>query len=211
MSSTLSLSKTRRTLASTRAVRGLVSHIYTFSSLCSFGFSGPSCRAPISADAIFIRAAFEPTDAELSGDACSSSSSNLSSDDEMPGISDMIIRGTKRKGRARRIRKKRAVCDSDSDDDGDDDDMSDFIVEDDEDEEEKDTKREMKNRLRKRRVMVVESDDDLDEDEREVVIGRNPKEVPASADQVKTMSRFLPSTKMNVGLHVSFRKDVATY
>ncbi|KAG2140702.1 SNF2 family N-terminal domain-containing protein, partial [Suillus clintonianus] len=88
----------------------------------------PSCRSPISADTIFIREAFEPADAELSGDA------SASSDDEMPEISDMMSRGTKGKGRDRRIRKRRAVCDSDdeSEDDGDDD-ISDFIVEDGED------------------------------------------------------------------------------
>ncbi|OAX39929.1 hypothetical protein K503DRAFT_865031 [Rhizopogon vinicolor AM-OR11-026] len=154
----------------------------------------PSCRAPISADAIFIRVAFEPTDAELSGKKSASSSSD--SDDEMLRVSDMIIRGIKGKGRARRIRKRRAVYDSDYEDD-DDDDLSDFIVEDDEDGEEKDTKREMKKRLKKRRAMVVESDDEFDADEREVVIGRSSWKVPASMDQVKTMSRFLPSTKMN--------------
>ncbi|KAG1871505.1 SNF2 family N-terminal domain-containing protein [Suillus subluteus] len=154
----------------------------------------PSCRDPISADAVFIREAFEPTDAELSGDVSSSS------DDEMPEISDMMLQGSKGKGRARRIRKKRAVCDSDDeseDDDADDDDISDFIVEDGEDEEEKDARRDIKKRLRKRRAMVVESDDELDADEREVVIGRNPRKVPASMGQVKMMSRFLPSTKMN--------------
>ncbi|KAG1726392.1 P-loop containing nucleoside triphosphate hydrolase protein [Suillus lakei] len=153
----------------------------------------PSCRAPISADAIFIREAFEPTNTELSGDA------SASSDDEMPEISDMMLRGTKGKNRARRIRKKRAVYDSDdeSEDDDDDDDISDFIVEDGEDEAEKDARRDIKKRLRKRRAIVVESDDELDADEREVVIGRSPRKVPASIGQVKMMSRFLPSTKMN--------------
>lgn len=153
----------------------------------------PSCRAPISADTIFIREAFEPTDAELSGDV------SISSDDEMPEISDMMLRRSKGKDRSRRIRKKRAVCDSDdeSEDDDEDDDISDFIVEDGEDEEEKDARRDIKKRLRTRRAMVVESDDELDADEREVVIGRGPRKVPASVGQVKTMSRFLPSTKMN--------------
>ncbi|KIK40408.1 hypothetical protein CY34DRAFT_807271 [Suillus luteus UH-Slu-Lm8-n1] len=153
----------------------------------------PSCRAPISADTIFIREAFEPIDAELSGDV------STSSDDEMPEISDMMLRRSMGKDRSRRIRKKRAVCDSDdeSEDDDEDDDISDFIVEDDEDEEEKDARRDIKKRLRTRRAMVVESDDELDADEREVVIGRNPRKVPASMGQVKTMSRFLPSTKMN--------------
>ncbi|KAG2129317.1 SNF2 family N-terminal domain-containing protein [Suillus cothurnatus] len=151
----------------------------------------PSCRAPISADTVFIREAFEPTDAELSGDV------SVSSDDEMPKISDMMLRGSKGKGRAGRIRKKRAVCDSDDESEDDDDDMSDFIVEDGEDEEEKDARRNIKKRLRKRRAMVVESDDELDADEREVVIGRSPRKVPASMGQVKMMSRFLPSTKMN--------------
>ncbi|KAG0702167.1 SNF2 family N-terminal domain-containing protein [Suillus ampliporus] len=155
----------------------------------------PSCRAPISADAIFIREAFEPTDAELSG--TSSSSVNMDSDDEMLEISDMMRRGTKGKGKARRIRKKRAVYDSEDESEDDDDDMSDFIVEDDDDEEEKDARRSIKKRLRTRRAMVVESDDDLDADEREVVIGRSHRKVPASMGQVKMMSRFLPSTKMN--------------
>ncbi|KAG1772000.1 SNF2 family N-terminal domain-containing protein [Suillus placidus] len=151
----------------------------------------PSCRAPIFADAIFIREAFEPTDAELSGDV------SASSDDEMPEISDMMLRRPKGKGRARSIRKKRAVCDSDDESEDDDDDISDFIVEDGEDEEEKDARRNIKKRLRTRRAMVVESDDELDADEREVVIGRSPRKVPASMGQVKMMSRFLPSTKMN--------------
>ncbi|KAG1719796.1 P-loop containing nucleoside triphosphate hydrolase protein [Suillus lakei] len=111
----------------------------------------------------------------------------------------MMLRGTKGKNRARRIRKKRAVYDSDdeSEDDDDDDDISDFIVEDGEDEAEKDARRDIKKRLRKRRAIVVESDDELDADEREVVIGRSPRKVPASIGQVKMMSRFLPSTKMN--------------
>lgn len=151
----------------------------------------PSCRAPISADAIFIREAFEPTDAELSGDV------STSSDDEMPEISDMILRESRDKGGARRIHKKRAVYDSDGELEDDDDDMSDFIVEDDEDEEQKDVRRDIKKRLRKRRAMVVESDGELDADEREVVIGRSPRKVPGSMGQVKMMSRFLPSTKMN--------------
>ncbi|KAG2151182.1 SNF2 family N-terminal domain-containing protein [Suillus bovinus] len=152
----------------------------------------PSCRAPISADVIFIREAFEPTDTELSGDILASS------DDEMPEISEMILQGSKGKGGARRIRKKRAVCDSDDEsEDDDDDDMSDFIVEDGEDEEEKDARRNIKKRLRTRRAIVVESDDELDADERDVVIGRNPRQVPASTGEVRMMSRFLPSTKMN--------------
>ncbi|KAG2133197.1 P-loop containing nucleoside triphosphate hydrolase protein [Suillus bovinus] len=152
----------------------------------------PSCRAPISADVIFIREAFEPTDTELSGDVLASS------DDEMPEISEMILQGSKGKGRARRIRKKCAVCDSDDEsEDDDDDDMSDFIVEDGEDEEEKDARRNIKKRLRTRRAIVVESDDELDADERDVVIGRNPRQVPASTGEVRMMSRFLPSTKMN--------------
>lgn len=119
----------------------------------------------------------------------------------MLGISNIGIRGTKGKGRARRIRKKRAVYDSDyEDEDDDDDDMSDFIVDDDEDEEEKDTKRDIKKCLKKRRAMVVESDDDdFSADERGVT-GRSPRKVPASMDQVKTMSRFLPSTKMKVSI-----------
>ncbi|KAG1729528.1 SNF2 family N-terminal domain-containing protein [Suillus paluster] len=158
----------------------------------------PSCRAPISANAIFIREAFEPTDAELSG--TSSSSMNMDSDDEMLNISDIMRQGTKGKDRATRTRKKRAVYDSDDESEDADDDMSDFIVEDDEDEEEeeeKDVRRDIKKRLKKRRAMVVESDDDLDADEREVVIGRSTRKVPAATGQVKMMSRFLPSTKMN--------------
>lgn len=119
----------------------------------------------------------------------------------MLGISNINIRGTKGKGRARRIRKKRAVYDSDYEDEDDGDDMSDFIVDDDEGEEEKDAKRDIKERLKKRRAMVVESDDDdFSADEREVAIGKSPRKVPASMGQVKTMSRFLPSTKMNVSI-----------
>jgi hypothetical protein len=204
MSSTLSLCKTQRILVNIRAMKDLVSNAHKPSSRCLFSPSGPSCRAPISADVIFIRAAFEPTDAELSGNT-SASSGNVDSEDEMIGVSDMIIRGTKGKGRARRIHKRGAVYDSDYEDDDDDDDMSDFIVEDDEDEEEKDAKRDIKQRVKKRRAMVVESDDDLNADEKEVIIGRSPREVPASMGQVKTMSRFLPSTKMKVGCHVSVR------
>lgn len=134
---------------------------------------------------------------------------STSSDDEMPEISDMMLRRSKGKDRSRRIRKKRAVCDSDdeSEDDDEDDDISDFIVEDGEDEEEKDARRDIKKRLRTRRAMVVESDDELDADEREVVIGRGPRKVPASVGQVKTMSRFLPSTKMNVGCRTAFPKS----
>ncbi|KAF9240466.1 SNF2 family N-terminal domain-containing protein [Melanogaster broomeanus] len=127
----------------------------------------PSCRLPISAEKIFVRQAFEPTDDELTESSPSRQGSGDDSDIEMLDVSELARRNHKGKGRAtKRLRKKRDVMDSEGDDHYDDeDDMSDFIVDDDEDEGEKDARREFKRRLQKKRKMIIDSDDDIKEDE----------------------------------------------
>ncbi|KIJ63774.1 hypothetical protein HYDPIDRAFT_155277 [Hydnomerulius pinastri MD-312] len=154
----------------------------------------PSCRSPVSADKIFVREAFEPTDDELSENSSSRRAAHDDSDVEMLEVSELIRHDRKGKGRAtKRLRKKRYMMDSDDDDD---DDMSDFIVENGEDEDEKDARRDLKKRLQKKRKMVIDSDDDFEEDEKDVIFGQASPDAVTSTGQVKMMSRFLPSTKM---------------
>ncbi|KAH7924689.1 hypothetical protein BV22DRAFT_1012721 [Leucogyrophana mollusca] len=150
----------------------------------------PSCRSAISADKLFSRGAFEPTDEELQGKpAPEKEVIDIDSDDEMLGISELVRRDAKGKGK----RTRRAAYDSEDEQDEErDDDMSDFIVESDEDEEEKDARRALKKSLGKRRAMVVESDDEMDD----VVIGAPRTQEALPTGPVKMMSKFLPSTKM---------------
>ncbi|KAF9220758.1 hypothetical protein BS17DRAFT_786466 [Gyrodon lividus] len=157
----------------------------------------PSCRSPISAEKIFVRQAFEPTDDELAGSGRSRRGSEDESDIEMPDVSELARCDFKGKGRAtKRLRKQRYVIDSEDDDDDDDDDsMSDFIVEDNEDEEEKDARLEFKRHLQKKRRVVVDSDEDI-EDEMEAIFGRPSAGASLSTGQVQMMAKFLPSTKM---------------
>ncbi|KIK91296.1 hypothetical protein PAXRUDRAFT_830977 [Paxillus rubicundulus Ve08.2h10] len=151
--------------------------------------SCPSCRSPISADKIFVREAFEPTDDELIQSDTSRQSSEDDSDIEMVDISELARRDRKGKGSTtKHLRKSRYTKRSQGNDD-DDDSMSDFIVEDGEDEEEKDSRREFK-RIQKRRNMVVDSDDE------EAIFGRPSPDAAPSTGQMRMMSRFLPSTKM---------------
>lgn len=81
------------------------------------------------------------------------------------------------------------------------DDMSDFIVNSDEDDEELHARRSLKRRLGKKRANVVlDSDDEPDTlEEREVLFGLRQKE-GISAEILKLMPRFLPSSKMKVGV-----------
>ncbi|KAF8838463.1 hypothetical protein BDN67DRAFT_971507 [Paxillus ammoniavirescens] len=154
--------------------------------------SCPSCRSPISADKIFVREAFEPTDDELTQGDTPRGGSEDDSDIETLDISELARRDCKGKGSAtKRLRKNRYMkYPQDDDDDDDDDSMSDFIVEDGEDEEEKDSRRESKKRIQKRRNMVVDSDDD------EAIFGRPSPDAALSTGQMHMMSKFLPSTKM---------------
>jgi hypothetical protein len=86
-------------------------------------------------------------------------------------------------------------------DENGDDDMSDFIVQSDEDEEAKDARRSLKKHLGKRRVNVVlDSDDEVDTpEEKEVLFGLREKG-GISAEILKRMPRFLPSSKMKAGV-----------
>ena len=153
------------------------------------GFSGPSCRSAISADKIFVREAFEPQDDDLAEASASRCKTEVYSNTELAPHN--MRRDLKGKGKAKkRLRQGYSVDDSDEDYD---DDLSDFVVEDGE-VEEKDARCELKPLKRKR--MIVESDDDMEFDEYAAIIGH--KEPDLVTDEVKTMSRFLPSTKMKV-------------
>ncbi|KAL4073393.1 SNF2 family N-terminal domain-containing protein [Scleroderma citrinum] len=148
----------------------------------------PSCRSAISGDRIFIREAFEPQDHDLVEAGPSHCKADTYSGVETLHMSENILRDSKGKGKAKkRLHRRRSICNSDCE--GYDDNLSDFIVEDDEDE---DSRRELKPLKRKR--MIVESDDDIEEDERETIFGHKESYVPTN--EVKMLSRFLPSTKM---------------
>jgi len=86
--------------------------------------------------------------------------------------------------------------------DDSDDDMSDFIVQSDEDEEEKDTRRELKLKQKSTnpgKAAILDSDEELDlPDFHDVVFGRPKPKEDIPPEVLKTMPRFLPSTKMKV-------------
>ncbi|CAA7263247.1 unnamed protein product [Cyclocybe aegerita] len=191
----------------------------------------PCCRGPINSKKIFSRAAFEPTDEDLNPKAA------YDSDIEMMDANDVPLRKGKGKGKgkgkatARRPRKAASgrrtyieshdegndVNASGSDEgyqDDEDDDMSDFIVQSDEDEEQKDAYRATKKRLGKKRATVILDSDDETPEEKEVLLGVNPKG-PTTPEQIALMPKFLPSTKMKymmdqLGALVKVRPDEKT-
>ncbi|KAI0070755.1 hypothetical protein K474DRAFT_702536 [Panus rudis PR-1116 ss-1] len=162
----------------------------------------PTCRGPISKEKIFARLAFEPTDEDLNV------KEEPAPEDEDVDIID-LTEDVKGKGKApvgRTLRKRKPkpiqVFDSDEEEgDDDDDDISDFIVGSGEDEEEKDARRALKLKLQsgsrrkskgKQRAIVISDDEDDD-----IIIGARPTHVEETkTGEIKTMSRFLPSTKM---------------
>lgn len=171
----------------------------------------PTCRSPISADKIFARTAFEPSDEELSTDKKGTAKIEKNEPVDIKINDDIVTINAEaqavkpaKAGRVVRKRKARSrrVFDSDEEvDDGDGDDMSDFIVESDEDEGEKDTRRELKRRLKGKQRMIVISDDEDDD----IIFGaKQPKpKTPAGEQPIKLMARFLPSTKMKVSAYVT--------
>lgn len=160
----------------------------------------PACRGAVSKDKLFLRAAFEPTEAELTGNGDVVASKG-------DGDVEMVDVEVKPKpGRALRKRKPtKRIVDSDEEDEAadNDDDLSDFIAEDDEDEDEADARRAAWRRLRKKGKArkVVVSDDEMDDD---IICGTKPDFIPVNPEQIKIMPRFLPSTKMKVIIHYSF-------
>lgn len=181
-----------------------LSNAMYYSLRSSYLLQGPACRSPICSGKLFTRAAFVPSDADLlPGNENPEADSNME-------MEDCTISAKDRKGKGKPKRAaRRLILDSDdvtvseaeSDDEEVGDDMGDFIVEDDEDEEEKDARRELKKRLGKRKALVVlDSDEEREEtpEESEVLFGA--RKAPASDGAIKLMPRFLPSTKMKVGL-----------
>ncbi|KAG6850029.1 hypothetical protein H0H93_002233 [Arthromyces matolae] len=139
----------------------------------------PSCREAICAEKLFSRVAFLPSDADLLPDE---------------DITEENAGGRKAK------RKNKSSSLSDSEWEDDDDDMSDFIVEDDEDEEEEAVRRTLKKSLGRRKAMIIiDSDDEETPEEKEVIFG---KAVPRTAENIKLMPKFLPSTKMKARLRL---------
>ncbi|KZP29288.1 hypothetical protein FIBSPDRAFT_917412 [Athelia psychrophila] len=160
----------------------------------------PSCRSPVSADFLFPRLAFEPTEADLYP--------NLVKDEDedvKPGLSDILedaddvktIGKGKGKARPKRLRRGRIV-DSEDDSEGEaDSDMDDFIVHSDEDEEDKNIQQAQKKRLGKRRAFaMVESDSEIDEEDEDIIHGRRMRSDPKEDEDVQMLPSFLPSTKM---------------
>lgn len=139
-------------------------------------------------------------------------------DEEMPDISKLLSGpkgklGSESKGKAKatfkvkkapKRRNKRRVVDSDSDNDEDvdsDDDLSDFIVRSDEDEEMKDERKKTKKRLSKRRSTSHDSDFSDSEAEEvfdDVIIGAKGPREPIRMNEIQTLPKSLPSTKMMV-------------
>lgn len=76
--------------------------------------------------------------------------------------------------------------------------MSNFIVEGGEDEDEKVAGRDRKKRLQRKRKIFIDSDDDIEEDDMAVIFGHVQPTPAVLTGEVRTMSRFLPSTKMKV-------------
>lgn len=175
---------------------------------------GPVCRSSITAEKLFSRSAFEPSEEDL--DPSLAKPKPKADTDEDPN--SVFWRTSKGKGKAKtnargktKAKSKRVTvidsgdeCYSEeeeaSEDYDDDDNMSDFIVDSDEDEdyEEKSASRAIKKRLTKRTI-VLDSDDEMPDEQ--VVFGLKPvtKPTPAAHDgPVMMMPKFLPSTKMKV-------------
>ncbi|KAJ7149019.1 P-loop containing nucleoside triphosphate hydrolase protein [Mycena crocata] len=163
----------------------------------------PACRSAISSDKLFPSAAFEPSDTDLKDDADGSDIEMLDVKPVSKGKGKAKAKSTKR---VRKPARKLVLDSSDvdvdeiaSEDDAKDSDLSDFIVESDEDEDEKDARRLLKKRLGKRRTIttIVDSDDEdeiEDPEVAEVIFGAKKKKM--TKEEIKTMPRFLPSTKM---------------
>ena len=155
---------------------------------------GPICRSAVVKEKLFSRAAFEPSDADLSligeqdedvvmvdsnDEPLKKSKGKVAHSDDEP-ISNLEGKG---KAKAKKVQKsksksRRRLDDGDNDiefdfESDEDDDMSDFIIESDEDEE-MDTP-----------------------DEREVIFGHK-KKMPVSEEAIRLMPKLLPSTMMKV-------------
>lgn len=175
---------------------------------------GPVCRSSITAEKLFSRSAFEPSEEDL--DPSLSKPKTKADTNEDPN--SVFWRTNKGKGKAKAKAKAKGkpkpkskrvtVIDSGDEcyseeeevEEDDDDNMSDFIVDSDEDEdyEEKSASRAIKKRLTKRTI-VLDSDDEIPDEQ--VIFGLKPvtKPTPAAHDgPVMMMPKFLPSTKMKV-------------
>jgi hypothetical protein len=186
------------TQLNTKRERGLVSYLsWRHIPTNSDGKTGPSCRTAVSAEKMFSRQAFEPTDADLDPTVVKPEDGD---DTDIPDISDVFedaIKVSKGKGKAKK--RARRIVDSEDDSEGGlDSEMEDFIVHSDEDEAEKDARRAEKRLGKKRVIAKIESDDEMESgDDREVIYGKKAR-VSILKEQVELLPRFLPSTKMKV-------------
>ena len=203
------------TILSTRKTNVHVRHraflIRTLSADCLLG---PVCRDAIYEEKLCSRKIFEPTDAELSGDvkpepelvATDSGSERKEVDEFLTPEPDL-----QRRPKARQAKRKACrVIESDSEvdiveEEDDDDDLSDFIVQSDEDEDEKDARAVLKKRLGKRKVhkaAVIDIDEGEHGSDDEVIIRPTKPRASAGAaalrEKMKSVPKFLPSTKMKV-------------
>ncbi|KAJ7148304.1 SNF2 family N-terminal domain-containing protein [Mycena filopes] len=141
----------------------------------------PACRTPISIEQVFPSAAFQPTENDLQDDA----DSDIQMLDITPANPTAKDKG-KRKSQAKRLgltQKGAANTDSESDEEGED----------------KDACLVVKKRLGKRRAVntIADSDDENvagTAQEKEVLFSAPKKKL--TKEEVKLISRFLPSTKM---------------
>lgn len=156
----------------------------------------PVCRGAIAKEKLFLRSAFEPTDAELGVQVKDESVPKR----EQDGDAEMAFvheQPQAPKGRVFRKRSVRSYAGSDDEDDNDgDDDLSDFIVEDDEDEEEAEARIREKRRVNKGKGRAIVLSDD--EEDADIICGARPDYVDLPPEKIKLMNRFLPSTKMKV-------------
>ncbi|KAL4260457.1 SNF2/RAD54 helicase family protein [Pleurotus pulmonarius] len=178
----------------------------------------PVCRSSITAEKLFSRSAFEPSEEDLDPSLAKPKPKADANEDP----NSVFWRTRKGKGKAKakakgktKTKSKRVTvidsadeCYSEeeeaSEDYEDDDNMSDFIVDSDEDEdyEEKSASRAIKKRLTKRTI-VLDSDDEKPDEQ--VVFGLKPviKPTPAAHDgTVMMMPKFLPSTKMKYMMEI---------
>ncbi|KAL0958396.1 hypothetical protein HGRIS_000537 [Hohenbuehelia grisea] len=169
----------------------------------------PSCRSPITAEKLFNRAAFEPSDEDLLPE--DQRPSRSPKDDEY-AVFRSISQGKGKKRAKKAKRSTRVVneedggdaCISDDEmsvDEDDGDGLSDFIVEDDEDEQDVDARVAQRKRAvkGKKRNIVLDSDDEMDDApiSQGIIFGASRDPTPPSADgTIALMPRFLPSTKM---------------
>lgn len=146
----------------------------------------PTCRGPICKEKLFNRSAFEPDDSELYGKG------EGGDDVEMIDTEAVDVKGKGKEVLApgRTLRKRKQTHQIIDCDDSDDDSMDDFIVED------VYKAPKPKNNVGKGKQRAIILSDDEDD---EIIFGAKPAvPAPTSNGEIKTLPKFLPSTKMKV-------------